>query len=528
MKTSLSTDTLKKKLSLLMLIAFVALASCQKEGKQTMQSLKINLQEGDLLSVHPHDVMIYLRGVSTAKTLFEGLTRINEQGKICLAGAQSLEISQNRLRYSFVLKDNRWSNGTPVTAYQYERAWKEVLSPTSRCSRADLLYMIKNAQLAKQGKVPLDAVGVKATDAKTLVIELEYPSPYFIELLAQPLCAPLIDSNAHPTAFNGPFYLDLWERGHLMRLKPNPYFWNHKAISLKQIELFMIPDSAAAFNAYENGQIDWIGVPTSAMTPEQIHALKKSKELRQHPIERAFWIYLNTQKHSLSSSNIRHALSLALNRTAITEHILLGGNPLGKILSPDLLPGNNRAFLKENQEEAKRRFELGLSELGLTRETFPPIVVSYAQHPNRKEFAQYLQETWSRTFGIEVRLQFQEWNVLRTNLEKGLFDVCASFEATYYSDPLEIMERLGEKNSANFCQWVHPGYRQLITAVIHTEDTQARLDILGKAEKILLDQLPIIPVCSDRFLFAHRKGLKGYAFDSLGALDLSYASFEGE
>jgi oligopeptide transport system substrate-binding protein len=194
----------------------------------------------------------------------------------------------------------------------------------------------------------------------------------------------------------------------------------------------------------------------------------------------------------------------------------------------NLLPVNIYASLKENQEEAKKRFEIGLKDLGLTRETFPPIVISYSQHANRKEFAQYLQETWSRTFGIEIRLQHQEWNLLRTNLEKGLFDVAASFEAAYYSDPLEIMERLGEKNPANFCQWVHPGYRKLITAAILTEDTQARLDILGKAEKILLDQLPLIPVCSDRFLFAHRKGLKGYVFDSLGAIDLSYASFEGE
>src|SRR3990167_701127 len=515
---------LHRKLLFLTLSGFVLVTACQKvEEKRSMQVLKINLQEGDLPSLHPHDVLVYLRGISASKMLFEGLTRINERGKICLAGAQSLEISQDRLHYSFILRDNCWTDGTPVTAYQYEQGFKEALSPNSRCMQSNLLYMIKNGERAKKGEVALDQIGVKALDEKRLEIELEYPSPYLAELLAQPICAPLIDGEKKPTRFNGPFYVDRWESDHLIQLKPNPHFWNRKEVKLEQVDFVMIPDPNVAFEAYKKGEIDWLGSPLSPLSREQVQILKE--ELRQHPIDRSFWIYLNTDHPHLASQNIRQALSLALSRSIVTEHILLGGDPLGKVLSPNLFPINLSIIPKEDLIEAQKRFAEGLQELGYTKETFPPLTISYAQQANRKEFAQYLQETWSRAFGIKVQLQQQEWNVLRANLSKGIFDVCAAFEAAYYGDPLEILERVGRKSPTNFSQWVNDDYRKLISAAILTDDTQGRLEILGKAEKLLLEELPFIPVCSDRLFFVHRDGLGGYTFDSLGAIDLSYASF---
>ncbi len=176
-------------------------------------ALKIDFQEGDLTSLHPHELIIYLRGISIGKTLFEGLTRMDEQGKAQLAGAQSVDISRNGLFYIFKLRENHWSDGTPVTAIQYESAWKEALSPVSFCKRAELLYMVKNAAEAKRGEVPLDAIGIKALDDQTLFIELARPSPHFLELLAQPICAPLKNPSEKTIShFNGPFLLDKWDR----------------------------------------------------------------------------------------------------------------------------------------------------------------------------------------------------------------------------------------------------------------------------------------------------------------------------
>ena len=226
----------KEKLTLFILFLTVFLSGCQKEMEKTTHSLKLNLQEGDLPSLHPHDLIIYLRGISLSKTLFEGLTRINQTGKAELAGAESVSVSQDSLCYTFKLRKNHWSDGSLVTAHQYEQAWKEALSPASACSRADLLYMIKNANEAKRGQCSLDAVGVKALDAQTLRVDLAYPSPHFLELLAQPICAPL----QHPgkkemAAFNGPFAVAGWDRNARMILKPNPTVWNKDGVSIRQM-----------------------------------------------------------------------------------------------------------------------------------------------------------------------------------------------------------------------------------------------------------------------------------------------------
>ncbi|MBX7065739.1 MAG: peptide ABC transporter substrate-binding protein [Parachlamydiales bacterium] len=487
--------------------------------------LRIDFQEGDLTSLHPHDLMIYLRGISIAKILFEGLTRIDEKGEAQLSGASSVNISD--LQYTFKLRENHWSDGTPVTAYQYEAAWKEALSPHSSCSRPDLLYLIKNAQAVKKGEMPLDALGVKALDASTLFVELSRPSPGFLHLLAQPICMPLQNPKEKKiTGFNGPFLVANWERQSAMRLKPNPHFWNRRAVLLDGIDVFMVENHETAFALYERKLLDWVGVPSCPLSKEQAEHLKKEKKLLSKPIDRAFWVFLNTQNKALSSPSIRKALSLSINREEIANHIFSGSTPLEKPLPHSLLPVEHGVQLKEDLAEAKRLLEEGLNELGLAK--LPPIIITYSQQANRKQLAEYLKETWKQNLNIHVQLEAQEWNTLRTNLAKGQFVISGAYEASFYHDPLELMERMISLNSANFPQWVFPLYQEKIALASRETDEKRRIDRLSEAEEILIDQMPFIPICSDIFLFAHHPKLRGYAFDSVGAIDYSYATLQDE
>jgi oligopeptide transport system substrate-binding protein len=518
------------KISILFILSCSNLMSFQKreEGLMKLNKLTINFQEGDLPSIHPHDLIIYLRGIAAGKLLYEGLTRVDENGKVRLAGAEALDVSQDQLCYTFTLRDNKWSDGSPVAATQYEKAWKEAISPKSTCSRANLFYLIENAEKAKKGEVPLDAVGVKAVDNKTLVVRLSRPSSFFLDLVSLPICAPLIDPKKKDiTSFNGPFLIDTWKKNDCLRLVRNPFFWNKNRVLLDEINVLMASDSSTIFNFYESGKVDWIGVPFSPLSSEQIQDLQTKNVLLSRKIARSFWVNLNTRHPALSSTAIRQALSLALDRTNITRHIMKGGHPLRRALPDSLLPVNMKvsSLLKEDEAEARLRFQQGLLDLGIAKEQFPSLTVSYAQQSNRKKFAEYLQETWKRVLGIDIRLEQQEWNVLRTNLERGQFEVSAAFEAAYYQDPMEMLGNLGELNPANFSQWVHNGYRQLISQAQQESDSEQRFQLLGKAEEILLKETPFIPICTDQFLFTHPSGLKGYSFDSVGAVDFSYASF---
>lgn len=513
-----------------LIIPLILLATaCQKiKTEETMHnSLKIDFQEGDLASLHPHDLMIYLRGISIGKTLFEGLTRIDENGKAQLAGAQSVDVSLNGLYYTFKLRKNHWSDGTAVTAFQYEAAWKEALAPVSFCPRPDLLYMVKNASEVKKGILPIENLGVKALDADTLFVELGRPSPYFLELLAQPISAPLQNpAERSIKAFNGPFIVEKWDRNSSLKLKPNPHFWNRKAVSLKSIDVYMVQEMETAYALYEQKELDWIGVPLCPLSSEQIVHLKEKKSLLSRPIDRAFWVFLNTQHQALSSPSIRKALSLAINRETITHNVLIGNNPLEKPLPHSLLPVDSQGSLKEDIAEANRQFAAGLKELGLTKETFPPLVITYSQQANRKQLAEYLQDTWTRALGIVVRLEPQEWNVLRTNLGNGQFEISGCFEASFYHDPLELLERMVTLSPSNFPQWISPLYQQKISSASNEVNLNARMNLLSEAEEILMDQMPFIPISSDKFLFAHNPKLHGYTFDSVGAIDFSYATMD--
>lgn len=512
------------------IIAFVLIisTSCQfNKDKKTVNTLKINFQEGDLPSLHPHALMIYLRGISIAKNLYECLTRIDAEGKVQLAGAKSVDVSPDQLRYTFKLRENQWSDGTPVTASQYELAWKEALSPASSCSRADLLYMIKNAMEAKKGEAHLDTVGVKALDEKTLVVELAYPSPFFLELVAQPITAPLVQpQNKEQIHFNGPYVVESWKHGDCLKLKPNPHFWNKKSILLNQIEIYMVQDAMTAYSMFEKKQIDWVGMPLSPLSSELISILRHTDSLKFHPVDRAFWVFLNTQRNTLSSAKIRKALSLAIDRPAIAQHILIGGKPLTKPLPNALLPIETAAAFKKDLVEAREQFEEGLQELHLTKETFPPLVISYSQQANRKQVAEYLQQVWRDAFEIPVHLDSQEWNVLRCNLEKGEYEISGCFEAAFYKDPLEILEKLVTVNTNNFPKWVSDQFSEKIKLAKQQSNPELRMQSLSEAEQILMEQMPFIPICSDELIFTHRPGLKNYAFDYVGAIDFSYASLD--
>jgi oligopeptide transport system substrate-binding protein len=519
---------IKKHFLFILSLIFVSIG-CQKEKKEVnmQNSLRVDFQEGDLPSLHPHDLMIYLRGISIGKTLYEGLTRIQENGKAKLAGAQSVEVSPNGLTYTFKLRKNHWSDGTPVTAFQYEAGWKEALLPISFCSRPDLLYMIKNASEVKKGTLPVESLGVKALDAETLRVDLARPSPHFLELLAQPICAPLQNpSDRSLKAFNGPFLIDKWERNASLVLKPNPHFWNRKQITLDQIKIDMIQDTETAFALFEKNQLDWVGVPLCPLSSEQIEHLQAKNKLLSSPIDRVFWVFLNTKHNHLSSPSIRKALSLAINRETITNNVFVGNRPLVKPIPHALLPLPSTHSLKEDLIEAKKLFAQGLEELGLTKENFPPLIITYSQQASRKQMAEYLQDAWTRSLGIQVRLEPQEWNTLRANLGTGQFEISGCFEASFYHDPLEMLERVAFLNPGNFAQWAFLPYQQKISSASHEVNPEKRMQLLSEAEEILMDQMPFIPISSDKFLFSHPPQLKGYIFDSVGAIDFSYASMK--
>jgi len=485
-----------------------------------MHSIRLNFQEGDPPSLHPHLTNTHIRCNSLGKLLFECLTRINQKAEVDLAGAKSVEISEDGLRYVFTLRDNRWSDGSLVTAFQYEAAWKAAVHPDSLCNRADLFYPIKNAEEIKKKELPLNSLGVKALDEKTLQIELSFPCPAFLKLLAAPVFAPLKNPEGEPNIFNGSFTVALWEKTRQLQLTKNPFFWNRENVFLETVNISFVMENATALYLYEKGEIDWVGSPVSTLPMEAVPVLENQKTLRKRISSLVFWLHINTQCAPFHIPAIRQALAASLDPGKINEHILIGiptASPLPASIS--LNPA-----LTEREGNAQELFARGLKEGGLT--ACPPIQLRYFNTPRMKALAQYLQEAWQQTLGITVKLECSDWNIFRSALEQGDFQIAGCYEAPDYPEPLNILDRFGSSSRSNFCRWTDSLFQEKLSLAKTAIDAKQRQQWLQEAERILISALPVIPISSATQIYLHPPTLKGYIFDFSGAIDFSYAYFD--
>ncbi len=477
-------------------------------------SLRLNFLVGDVPSLNPH-TLPQRRSECLGRCLFEGLIRLAPNGKYQLAGATDFTISDCQTRYVFTLRSLTYSDGTQVTAYDYEAAWKQALHPSYPCDRAHLFYIIKNAENAKKGLVGPDAIGVKALDSHHLQVELNHPAPYFFELLSLPLFAPF-KGKGDDLVGSGPYIIASRKRDSLLTLKPNPHFWDASRIALKQIAISMIPNALTAFDLYKKGVLDWTGDPFGPL-PEEV--LSKEKDWKQKEILQPFWIHLNTQHFPLSSPLIRRALSLAIERDLVSQHIYTGCTPLFTALPKQISCYDS---LPHNLAEAKKLFNQGLKELGLTAADFPPLTLSCSSVVRHKRLSEYLKGRWEQVFGIQIHLDVQEWNTFYNGLKTGNYHIGGCFVASEYTDPLALLSNLASPN--NFPKWHQPQYQELIEQIKQETLTTKRKAFIYKAEQILEEEMPVISVINLGLTYQHQPHIDNIIFDYSGMPELSWIS----
>ena len=513
-------------LLLVFLAHLILLAGCmQKKDKKeaphsaTQQELRLNFVAGAVPSLNPHQLIAHARGKGLGKWLFEGLTRLNLSGEYELAGAESLEISPCKMHYTFKLKENRYCDGSLVTAYDYERCWKEALSPDSNCLKAHLLYYLKNAEQAKKGKASLNEVGVKALDAATLVIDLEHPTPHFLGLLSTCLYAPFKEHQGE-ILFNGPYKVGKIKEDHYLELVPNLFFWD-KGPAIKKIKVSMIKDAMTALSLYKEKDLDWIGAPFTHL-PAEIVSMEKDKGnfFRGPNVIFPFWVYLNTEAFPLSSQSIRQAFRHVIDQAEIVTHLFSGHDPL---FTPVPLASKDQS-VEHDLAKAKELFEKGLKDLGLTRDTFPIIKLSCCSIRICKRLSEHLQQLWQQAFGIKVELEIYDWNTFYARMFKGDYHIGGFFTSSDYYDPLACLELLASDN--NLPRWKHKRYHEIIEHLKREGTLKVRLGLLKEALAILNEETPIIWLINQGQYHAYPVNLKGVCFDQLGMPDFRYAYFE--
>lgn len=440
--------------------------------------------------------------------LFEGLMRLNPDGSVSPAQAKTVEISDDRKTYTFHLRGTLWSDGTLVTSADFAKAWKKILSPHFPAANAHLLYPIKNAEGAKKGWVSLDAVGITTPDEKTLVVELENPAPYFLDLVSFCVFFPVnhkidetdpnwtLEAGSQFTS-NGPFKLAKWKHTNEILLEKNPLYWQADQISLDQIHVSMVADENTALHMYENNELDMVGQGISPIPSDALMKFQHDKQLATYNSPGTTIICFNNVNPIFKNKNIRKAFAYAINRKEIVNNLTQLGEEVATSIIPPVLKNNTqlKAFNDHDVFQAKKLFEKGLKELGLTSHSFPQVTYVYSSSEGNHKLAQTLQNQWAQGLGITVKLQNTEHKVLLDKLMSRDYEIAQSIWLAQYNDPMNILERFKSKQTAkNYPGWEHAEYIRLLEKCVQDSTPEERMKTLEAAEMLFMEEMPLTPL----------------------------------
>jgi oligopeptide transport system substrate-binding protein len=471
--------------------------------------------------------------------LFEGLMRLDPSGSLTCSQAKSVEISDDRLTYTFHLKDTVWSNGQPVTAHDFEYSWKKILSPEFRAPNAPLLYAVKNAELAKKGLVSLDDVEIVAKDAKTLVVKLEKPTPYFLDLIAFCVCFPvskeidLKDPNwsyeAGPDFIsNGPFILKSWKHNSEIILEKNPLYWEADKINLDQVQISMISDENTALQMFEHHDLDIIGLGLSPIPADAIAKYRKMGLLRTYDSPKTSIVVFNVNKFPFNNKNIRKAFSYAINRSEIAQNISqLGETVATNIIPPILKRYATKSLFKDNDiETAQVLFKKGCEELGIRENEFPELTYLYSTTEAEHKLAQGIQHQWAKALGIKVHLQSSDHKIFLDILGNRSYTVAQHFWVAQYDDQMNIFERFKYKSNAkNYPGWESDEFIRLLDKTAYASSNEERLATFEAAEALMIDEMPLTPILHGKTSFMINPNLTNTEFLPNGAFSYARLKF---
>lgn len=468
------------------------------------------------------------------KMLFEGLLRMDLNGKIVPALAEDVSISPDGLTYTFKLRESVWNNGLPVTASDFAYAWSCIIDPSKPTQGKSDFFPIKNAEKIIAGQCPLEEVGIYVKDPRTLVVELEHPAAYFLELVTTSVYAPVCEKvdkvnpkwayKASTFVSNGPFKLTKWKKNDEMLLEKNSHYWDAAAVRLEGIEIAIVDDVMTQMNLFEKKQIDWFGKPLTKLPLDAVPALQQSGNLHYFPEQAVYWYFLNTEKFPFNVPKVRLALALAIKRQDIVAHVLKENEESATRIVRD----NSICdyFQDGDLATARRLLDEALKELGLTLETFPEIPLSYCGIETNRRVAAVVKEQWEQGLKIKVRLDPQEWTTYYDNLTSGNYLVGGLSWHSRTTDPIYNLQIFKLKEDRlNISNWENDRFKALLTAAQSEINPDKRKALLISAERLLMQEMPVIPIYFLSISYAKKAELEDVFISQTNQLDFSRAYF---
>lgn len=477
----------------------------------------------------------YAESSNVLLNLFTGLYQYSTDGTSVEPGcAESHTVSEDGLTYTFKLREGlKWSDGSPLTAADFEYSWKRELKQETASTAAWQLYYIKNGEAYNNGQCEADEVGVKAIDDTTLEVVLNNPTPYFVNLTAANNFAPVkkeaVESaeawtkSADTYVCNGPFMMAEIKPQEGYSLVKNPNYVFADTVALDGVEMIFIEQAEAALSAYNAGDVDAMSggsIETQAMTQYD-----GSEELHSYDLIGTSYYDFNCEKEYMTKE-VRKALAMAISRDTINQVAVPSKPKSAYAFVPYGIPyaeetedfrtkvGND--MIIEDVEAAKQL----LADAGYPGgEGLPTLQLIITNTKENKDKAQILQAVWKENLGVNVEIVTFESKVYWDEHGAGNFDVAFDGWTGDYPDPNTNLSIFNKSRMEKECRWRSEEalrYNDLLEEAATLADNNARMDLFVEMEQILMDEMPVMPVYFRNTMALVKPHVQGFTCDNSG------------
>ncbi len=508
--------------------ATLLLVSCSRPESNVDKGNRLQiLHKGNGQEVQDLDPQIVnsVSEFNILSALLEGLVGEDPKDLHPVPGvAERWDISEDGKTYTFHLRENaKWSNGDSITSQDFVESYRRILSPALAADNAYMLYPVQNAEAFHKGELTdFTKVGFEAPDARTLIMRLANPTPYFLSLLSHyswfPVHIPTVQKHGPvnergsrwtlPNRFvgNGPFNLEEWRLNVRVRVKKSPTYWDASSVALNAIVFHTIDSVDVEERAFRSGQLH----VTDAIPVNRIDRYRREQPdlLRIDPYLGTYFFRVNVTKPPLDSRLVRRALALAIDRQSIVDNVTRGAQlPANAFTPPNTAGYTSAASLPYDVPQARRL----LAEAGFPEgRGLPPIEILFNTSENHKIIAEAIQQMWRKNLNVAATLLNQEQKVYFDSRRQMNYQVIRSTWIGDYNDPNSFLNLWLPGAGNNMTGWSNPEYDRLIAEAGRTADQAARYTAFRQAEAILLEEAPILPVYFYTHGFLIRPSVKGW------------------
>jgi oligopeptide transport system substrate-binding protein len=473
-------------------------------------------------------------------TFFEGLVTEDPQLNVKPGVAERWEISPDGLVYTFHLRANaKWSNGEPVTADDFVQSYQRMITPELGAEYAYMLWHVVGAEDYYKGELKdFTQTGFKALDARTLQLTLRSPAPFLLHAMNHHAWFPVpvrviakfdglkkkSTAWTRPENFvgNGPYVLKEWRPNQKIVAARSPTYWDRDALKLDEIHFYPIELAETEERMFRTGQLHI----TNEVPLAKIAAYQRDHpdSIRIDPWCGVYFYRFNLERKPFDDVRVRRALALAIDRETLVSKVTVAGEKPAYHMVPPAIPGYvSQHTFKADVTEARRL----LADAGYPDgRGFPKVELLYNTLEKHRVIAEALQQMWRRNLGIDITLYNQEWKVYMDSLNEVNFTLSRGGWLADYVDPNVFLDLWQSDSGNNRTHWKNPEYDRLLRVALDQKTDAARFEVYQQMEKILLDEMPAMPI----FFYTHARlispKVKGYFTTLIDNYPWKYADLE--